>query len=151
MTALSSPSIPGALSHPPTSGPLTEPRYKRADPRSRRLIRRVESGSEPPNEAERDRSRLDTWLGPFLTDSLLWPVGIVMGASLALFGSAILLLAMERNAFAWVTLLALLAATADGLRGDLRRRRLGPGGIVIVAVWALSILAAVAAAQLGLF
>jgi hypothetical protein len=43
------------------------------------------------------------------------------------------------------------AAAADGLRGDLRRRRLGPGGIVILVVWLLSILAAVAAYRLGLF
>ncbi len=112
----------------------------------------MEPGSEPPNdEAEQDRSRLDAWLGPFLTDSLLWPVAIVLVASLALFGSAILLLALERNAFAWVALLGLLVATADGLRGVFRRRRLGPGGILILSLWVLSILAAVAAARLGLF
>jgi hypothetical protein len=111
----------------------------------------VEPGSEPPNDAEQDRSRLDDWLGPFLTDSLLWPVGIVLGTSLAMFGSAILLLALERNAFAWMALLGLLVATADGLRGDLQRRRLGPGGIVILLVWALAIVAAAAAAHLGLF
>jgi hypothetical protein len=111
----------------------------------------VEPGSEPPNDAEQDRSRLDAWLGPFLTDSLLWPVAIVLGAGLALFGAAILLLALERNAFAWVALLGLLFATADGLRGDLRRRRLGPGAILILAVWVLSILAAVAASRMGLF
>jgi hypothetical protein len=48
-------------------------------------------------------------------------------------------------------LLGLLFATADGLRGDLRRRRLGPGGIVIVLLWVLSILAAIGAFRLGLF
>ena len=111
----------------------------------------MEPGNEPPNEAEQGRSRLDAWLGPFLTDSLLWPVTIVLVSALALFGSAILLLALERNVFAWVALLGLLFATADGLRGDLRRRRLGPGGIVILVVWLLSILAAVAAYRLGLF
>ena len=111
----------------------------------------MEPGSEPPNEAEQDRSRLDAWLGPFLTDSLLWPVAIVLGSSLALFGSAILLLALERNAFAWMALLGLLFATADGLRGDLRRRRLGPGGIVILLVWALAIVGAVGGSRLGLF
>lgn len=106
---------------------------------------------EPPTDAGQDGSRLDAWLGPYLTDSLLWPVTIVAALALALFGSAILLLAVERNAFAWVVLLGLVAVTADGLRGDLRRRRLGPGGALVLGVWLLAILAAVVAASLGLF
>ena len=106
---------------------------------------------EPPSDPGQGPSRLDAWLGPFLTDSLLWPVGIVLGAALALFGAAILLLALERNAFAWVALLALVIATADGLRGDVRRRRLGPGGLVVVLVWLLAIAGAVAGSRLGVF
>jgi hypothetical protein len=111
----------------------------------------VDRDQEPASDAEKDRSRLDAWLGPFITDSLLWPVGIVLAAALALFGAAILLLALERNVFAWIALLALLFATADGLRGDLRRRRLGPGAVLILLVWLLALLAAAAGSQLGLF
>ncbi len=106
---------------------------------------------EPPEAEEPQASRLDAVLGPFITDSLLWPVGIVAGLAMAMFGAAILLLALERNLFAWAALLGLVFVTVDSLRGDLRRRRLGPGGVVLLSVWVLAISGAVAGLSLGVF
>lgn len=106
---------------------------------------------EPPSDGEKEQSRLDAWLGPFLTDSLLWPVTIAAGTALVMFASAILLLAARRNPFAWAALVGLVLMTADGLRGDVRRRKLGPGGAVVVSIWTLAVVVAVAVSWLGLF
>lgn len=111
----------------------------------------MESSREPSDAPDRGESRLDAWLGPYLTDSMLWPVTIVAGVALSLFGATILLLAAQRNPFAVVALLGLVFVTVDGLRGTLRRRRLGPGGTLLLAVWALAILMAVGASSLGVF
>lgn len=95
--------------------------------------------------------RADHWILPFFTDSTLWPVLTVAVLSLATIGAAILLLAVgARNIFALAALVVLAWISADGLRPDLRRHRLGPVSGLIVAVWLGSALAAVAAVALGL-
>lgn len=111
----------------------------------------MEQPPESPEAEEQQASRLDALLGPFLTDSLLWPVAIVSALAMAMFGAAILLLALERNPFAWAALLGLVFVTVDGLRGDLRRRHLGPGGAFVLIVWGLAIAGTVAGLRLGVF
>lgn len=69
---------------------------------------------------------------------------------LASCGAALLLLALvDRNPFAGAALLVLVWMSGDVLRGDLRRRRLGATGGVVLGLWALAAAVAAAGAWLG--
>ena len=100
--------------------------------------------------AEDEPRRLEDWIRPFFTDSMLWPVLAVAILSLSTFGSAILLLAIgARNYFAIAALVAIAGMSADAIWADLRRRRLGPVSGLILALWSISALAAAGAIALG--
>lgn len=113
------------------------------------------SSKEGANEinAARGPGRLDVWILPFFQDSALWPVLIVALLSLATFGAAILLVALDtRNKFAIAALALLVWMSGDVAWRDLRRRRrLGPICALILALWLLSGLLALAALRLGLY
>lgn len=112
------------------------------------------SSKEGANEinAAGGSARLDAWILPFFQDSALWPVLIVALLSLATFGAAILLVALDtRNQFAIAALALLAWMSGDVAWRDLRRRRLGPICALILALWLLSGLLALTALRLGLY
>ena len=111
--------------------------------------RRDDEGAPP----EAEPRGVERWLLPYFTDSTLWPVTIVLLAALSMFGAVALLLALgDRNLFAMAALAILAVGSVEGLVRDVRRRRrLGAVSILILAVWLLSALVAVAASYYGLF
>ena len=95
---------------------------------------------------DRLEARLETWLRPFVEDSLLWPVLAVAVGMLATNAAALLVLAARDRSPAALVAVALLAAL--GVRGAVsvaRRRRLGRVGGVAVAI------ALLAAAEAALY
>jgi hypothetical protein len=96
-------------------------------------------------------SAFERFVRPFFQDLALWPVTLVVFAHLVL-GTAVVLLGTfrARNAFAIAALALLLLASADALRHDIRRRRLGPLGGTVLATWAFGTLVAWAADHWGL-
>ena len=95
---------------------------------------------------------VERWILPYFTDSTLWPVTIVLIATMSMFGAAVLLLALgDRNLFALAALAILVVGSVEGLVRDLRRRRLGAASMLILAVWLLSALVAGVALHYGLF
>lgn len=106
---------------------------------------------EAPEEPE-EAPGLDRHIRPYFSDPALWPVTIVLLIVFATFGATILLTALRsRNLFAVGALLALAVATAEAVRLDLRRRRLGAASGLILGLWALSALVAAVAAWFGAF
>jgi len=84
---------------------------------------------------DRLEARLETWLRPFVEDSLLWPVLAVAVGMLATNAAALLVLAARDRSPAALVAVALLAAL--GVRGAVsvaRRGRLGRVGGVAVAI-----------------
>jgi hypothetical protein len=105
--------------------------------------------SEPEGDGG---SRLERWLGPYFTDSTLWPVTFAAVVVLVLLGAALLIFAArERNPFAAAALLGLAWISADAVRSSRRAGRLGAVGRAILALWALVAGVAAAALALGLF
>lgn len=111
---------------------------------------------DPPEPTPRAKhappeAGLDRWIDPFFSDSMLWPVLIVLVTAFAIFGAAVLLLAVRtRSFFAIAALLVLVVASAEALRSDLHRRRVGRAGGLILVLWTLSALLALAAARFGM-
>jgi hypothetical protein len=94
----------------------------------------------------------DRWIRPYLEDSTLWPVLIVLVAVAVTLASAVLLLAIgDRNPFAMAALVGLAWMSGDAVWGDLRHRRLGPTTGLILSIWVLAGVAAFAAIRAGLF
>ena len=111
-----------------------------------------DSPSETEAEDDSEPRGLDRWILPYLTDSALWPVTLVLLATLAMFGAAILLMALRgRNLFAVAALVILAVGSFETLFRSVRRRRLGAAGILIPSLWLLAALVAFAAARYGLF
>ncbi len=109
---------------------------------------KTEPGDREPPE-QRERLGLERHLAVFVEESSLWPVLLVAVLSLTTVGAALLTLALaDRNLFAIGALLILLWLSVDIL---VRRRRFGLAGGFIVALWALSGLAALGFHGLGLF
>jgi hypothetical protein len=101
---------------------------------------------EPPAGAR----PLDQHLGVFFRDPSLWPVLVVSALIFVTLGASALALALrERNLFAAGALAVLLVVSGDLVQRDLRRRRLGLASRALLALWALSALAAALAVHLG--
>lgn len=102
------------------------------------------------DEAEGGLAQVDRFLRPLLSDSTLWPVLIVVLAILATFFASVVLVAWRRQSlFAVAALLGLVWLTVEPLRGDLRRRRLGPTSALLLALWALVAAIVVVGARSG--
>ena len=93
------------------------------------------------------------WLLPFVTETTLWPVLLVLMAHAAAFAAAAILLAIrERRLAALAALAALVTLTILSVGKELgRRRRVGALNGVVLATWMLSAALAVLADRYGLF
>jgi len=110
-----------------------------------------ESPQPPPHPAP-DENALDRLLRLYLEDSALWPLVMVAVAIFATLATGVVLLAtVDRNPVAALGLALLAWISLDVVRGDWRRRSLGPTAGVVLTIWGLAGLAAVAAARGGLF
>jgi len=99
-----------------------------------------------------ERSRIDSFLRPYLSDVALWPVTFVVLVIVAMFGAAALLLALRGRNYAAMAALALLGVmSADVMWTDLKSRRLGVLSGLVAGLWGLSGVAAFLAVQLGGF
>jgi hypothetical protein len=107
------------------------------------------AGNEEP---EREPKGLDDWLRQFLTDSALVPVALVAAGCFTAIGAGVLLAALLARSLPAIAALVLLAAmSVDALLRDRRRHgRLGLASRLVLALWGLSLAAAVAALALGL-
>ena len=96
---------------------------------------------------------LERWIEPYFRDSTLWPVLAVAAAiAVTLVASLLVLAIADRNLAAMAGLAALAWMSADATLRRLRsRRRLGPIGASILAVWALAAAAALVARLGGFF
>jgi hypothetical protein len=107
---------------------------------------------EPPPPREPEESSLDRFLEPFFTDSGLWPTVFVAAAIGAVFGAAIVLMALRaRNLFALAALALLVVMSGDVLQRDVQRRRLGRASRVVLVLWTLVALTAGGALAVGIF
>ncbi len=114
------------------------------------MQKRGAPGSETPADRASART-VDHWIRPFLEESTLWPVLIVAVLSFSTLGAAILVVAVDtRSRFAIAGLLILGWLSTVAIWGDLRQRRLGPTGGVVVVLWLLSALLALAASSMGI-
>ena len=95
----------------------------------------------------------DRWIEPYFRDPSLWPVLAVAIAILVTLVAAVLLLAVvDRNLPAAAALLLLAWMSGDATLRQLRARgRLGLAGRLVISVWALGVLAALAARAAGIF
>ena len=95
----------------------------------------------------------ERWLLPFVRDSTLWPVLLVVIAHAAAFLAPALLLALrDRRIPAQAALLLLAAFTVDSVWRELRRRgRVGALNGVVLCTWLLSVVLAVVADRYGIF
>ena len=94
----------------------------------------------------------ERWIAPYFRDSSLWPVLVAAAAILVTLLATLLVLAVgDRNLAAIAALLGVAWMSADATLRELRsRRRLGPLGIAILALWLLGAAAAIAARRGGL-
>ena len=105
-------------------------------------LQREDSPSAPSRErqADGDARGTDEWLAPFITDSSLWPVLLVVASCLSTLGAAVLVAGLyHQNLAAAAALLGLAWISFDV--GKRRRRangRLGILGWSILSLWALS-------------
>jgi hypothetical protein len=85
-------------------------------------------------------SRLDGWIAPCFTDSLLWPVTFTVAAVFATFMASVLLLSFrDRNLPAMAALVGLVWLSVEPLRGAIRRRSLGPAAGAVLLFWGLAV------------
>jgi hypothetical protein len=116
-----------------------------------------DSRSEPPGPLAANDSGYspwaERWLLPFVRDSTLWPVLLVVIAHAAAFLAPALLLALrDRRIPAQAALLLLAAFTINGVWGEIRRRgRVGALNVVVLCIWLLSAVLAVVADRYGIF
>jgi hypothetical protein len=81
----------------------------------------------------------DRHILPYLTDSTLWPVLIVVIAHIAAFMAPLILLSLrDRDLLATGGLAVLLVLSFQSLGGEWRRRRFGPICGLILVTWVLS-------------
>ena len=98
--------------------------------------------SEHREEIEGDA--VDRWVMPYVRDSTLWPVLIVVMAHAAAFVAPVLLYSIrDRHLAAIAGLLGAVYLTIGVIRYDLRRsRRPAALSVIVALVWAASIVAA---------
>jgi hypothetical protein len=100
--------------------------------------------------APRDE-KIERFLRPFVEDSTLWPVSLVVLAHAVVFTAALVLFAVrDRQLWALLGLAVLLALTGEWVYRDLRRGRLGVASGAIALCWGLAALVAWAASASGL-
>ena len=106
-----------------------------------------------PPTGEPEPEGVERWLAPYFRDSTLWPVLAVVAASAVTgLASVLLLAAVDRNLAAMAALIALVWMSVDVTRRERRARgRTGLAGRALLALWALSLAAALAARRVGLF
>ncbi len=106
----------------------------------------------PGDDGGREPRSLDEWLRQFLTDSGLVPVALVAAGCFTAIGAGVLLAALRAHSLPAIAALVLLAGmSTDLLVRDRRRRgKLGLASRLVLGLWALSGVAAVAAIALGL-
>jgi hypothetical protein len=114
-----------------------------------------QSGARGPT-AERESAYgpwAERWLLPFVHDSTLWPVLLVLiGHAAALLAPALLLAVRDRRLAAQGAVLVLAALTVTSVGQQVRRqRRLGALNAVILCVWLLGVALAVLADRYGVF
>jgi hypothetical protein len=101
----------------------------------------------------RVESRLERWALPFVRDSTLWPILVVVIGHVVAFAAPVMLLAVRDGRLSsWAALLGLAALTVGLLRSEAHpRRRPGPLGSVALTTWLLSAAAAVAVDRFDIF
>lgn len=103
-------------------------------------------------EDEEPLSSFDRWVMPYLEDSALWPVLIVIIAHIVAFTAPVLLFAFRDRRFVGMAALLLMGfASVQAVRYDLGRRG-RPAAItgLLTACWVLSSAAAYFASEWGL-
>ena len=108
--------------------------------------------TEPGRDHGGEPRSLDDWLRQFFTDSTLVPVLLVAVGCFTAIGAGIIAWAVRGRSLAAIAALVLLGGMSlDGVLRDRRRHgRLGLASRCVLALWALSATAAVAAFALGL-
>jgi len=96
---------------------------------------------------------VERWLMPFISDSALWPILVVVLAhATILLGSALILSVRDRSIGAMLAVAAISVLSFEGIRNEVRaRRRPGPLTGLAAIVWLSSAVAAWAADRAGLF
>jgi len=110
----------------------------------------AEAGREELDELD-EMSWDERWLLPYVEDSTLWPVLVVVIVHVVAFVAPILLFAVrDGRAIGMVGTLGLAFLSVQTVRYELRRRhKAGALTWVLVVTWILSIVAAVAAERTG--
>jgi hypothetical protein len=93
----------------------------------------------------------ERWLLPYVEDSTLWPVLLVLIAHFAAFVAPVLLMTVRDHRVSGViAMLGLLFLSVQTIRYELGRRgKLGALTWVLLSTWALSVAAAVVAHRTG--
>ena len=108
------------------------------------------AGSEERGESPASGSSLDEHLRVYLRDESLWPVLIVVIAVAVTLGAALLSAAVVLgNLAAWGAVALLALISLDVVQRDLRARRLGIGGRLVLLLWVASAGAAAAVIAFG--
>jgi hypothetical protein len=98
----------------------------------------------------RETRRIDELLRPFLTDSMLWPVAIVVVLCIGTIGAFLISRAFEANIFAIAALLGLAWLSQDSVRTSLRAGPFGPFAMLVLVLWLVAAAAAVLGVRTGL-
>lgn len=97
-----------------------------------------------PSGREDDPHGVDLWVMPYIRDSTLWPVLIVLIAHVVAFVSPVLLLALrDRRPGPMVTGVVLVLLSLRGFHWEVQaRRKFGAISWIIVTTWVASLVAA---------
>ncbi len=91
------------------------------------------------DESGESQSWFDTWIRPYVVESTLWPVLIVVLAHLAAFVAPIVLFAVrDRRIPSMAALAVLLVASGSAIGVDVSKRRVGLITGLILAAWAMT-------------
>lgn len=81
----------------------------------------------------------DSWIRPYVVESTLWPVLIVVLASLAAFVAPVVLFALrDRRMASMAALAVLLVASGRAIGVDLAKRRVGLISGLVLAAWSMT-------------
>jgi hypothetical protein len=123
--------------------------------RPRRDLRRVPDAGAPEdaeNDAPPSGDAIDRWVLPYLHDSSLWPVLLVVMAHVVAFVAPVLLFAVrDRHYAAIAATIGLVYLTTGVVRYDLKKSS-RPAALTAVAliIWVASVTAAYYGGALGL-
>ena len=91
------------------------------------------------DESGESQSWFDTWIRPYVVESTLWPILIVMLASLAAFVAPVVLSALrDRRIASMAALAVLLVASGRAIGVDVAKRRVGLITGLVLAAWAMT-------------